>query len=97
LPRGVSYHRLFLTIHPNKISIKSWRQGVDVLGYISFPNHRQIRTKTKNRIKKNINKSKKLLINQKISQERFDQTIASYKGRVKYCWSQKLNKYLDID
>lgn len=42
--------QLKLTLHPNKIILRSARQGMDFLGYIARPHHRVLRTKTKRRI-----------------------------------------------
>jgi RNA-directed DNA polymerase len=41
---------LNLEIHPQKILIQKWHNGIDFLGYISFPHHKILRTKTKKRI-----------------------------------------------
>lgn len=87
---------LHIQIHPNKVSIRTWRQGIDVLGYVSYPTHRTIRTKTKKRIKKKIAQAKILLEKGLISKESYMQTIASYKGRIKHCWSQGLQKELGL-
>lgn len=45
--------RLGLTLHPDKVYIKTYASGVDFLGWVHFPFHRQIRTSTKNKILKN--------------------------------------------
>ena len=47
--------RLKLELHPNKISIRSWNQGIDFLGYVSRPHSTTIRTKTKKRMITRIN------------------------------------------
>ncbi len=39
--------RLALTIHPNKVKIRSWRQGIDFLGYVVKPESLVLRHKTK--------------------------------------------------
>lgn len=41
---------LKLVLHPNKTTIRKWQEGIDWLGYISFPTHRVLRTKTKRRM-----------------------------------------------
>ena len=46
--------KLKLTMHPNKISIRSISSGIDFLGWVHFPDHRVLRTKTKQRMFKNI-------------------------------------------
>jgi len=48
---------LFLELHPDKLFIKTLRSGVDFLGWIHFFNHRILRTKTKQRILKRIDKN----------------------------------------
>ncbi len=47
--------RLKLYLHPNKIIIRKYRQGIDFLGYVILPHHRVLRTKTKLRILKKVN------------------------------------------
>jgi RNA-directed DNA polymerase len=48
---------LGLEVHPNKIELKKWHQGVDFLGAIMFPHFRVLRTKTKKRAMRKIGKS----------------------------------------
>lgn len=47
--RNFLFNRLKLTLHPDKVSIKTLASGVDVLGWIHFPDHRVLRTTTKRR------------------------------------------------
>lgn len=47
--------KLGLTLHPNKIFIKTLASGVDFLGYVVFPNHKLLRTKTKKRVFERVN------------------------------------------
>jgi retron-type reverse transcriptase len=42
--------KLKLELHPTKVSIRSWDQGVDYLGYVLRPYATSIRTKTKKRM-----------------------------------------------
>jgi len=49
--------KLKLTLHENKIYIKTIYSGVDFLGWINFPGHRVLRTTTKRRIFKRIKES----------------------------------------
>ena len=46
--------KLHLSLHPNKVYIVTYSSGVDFLGWIHFPHHRQIRTSTKRKIIKNL-------------------------------------------
>lgn len=76
---------LDLQLHPQKITIKKWHQGADFLGYISFPHYSILRTKTKKRIlrkiQKNFDKYKKGLV----EEQYFSQGLQSYKGILKHC------------
>ena len=42
--------RLALTLHPDKVFIKTLASGVDFLGWVHFPDHRVLRTATKRRM-----------------------------------------------
>lgn len=48
-------NKLRLSLHPSKITIRSWGQGIDFLGYILKPNCTLIRTKTRRRVLKRTN------------------------------------------
>lgn len=41
---------LLLDLHRGKLRLLKWHQGVDFLGYVSFPHHAVLRTKTKRRL-----------------------------------------------
>jgi len=40
--------RLALTLHPHKITVRSWHQGIDFLGYVLKPNCTLLRTRLSN-------------------------------------------------
>jgi len=46
--------RLHLSLHPDKVFIKTYSSGVDFLGWIHFSKHKVIRTATKRKIIKNV-------------------------------------------
>lgn len=48
--RGVLQTRLRLVLHPDKVLLKTVSSGVDFLGWVHFPDHRVLRTKTKQRM-----------------------------------------------
>jgi len=60
--------RLKLSLHPDKVFIKTWASGVDFLGWVHFPHHRVLRTSSKKRMFKNL------------KQGHSDGTLASYMG-----------------
>jgi hypothetical protein len=81
---------LRLSLHPNKIIIGKYRQGVDFLGYVVFPHNRILRVKTRKRMIRNV-KYKLLCYNQGvISDKSFNQTVQSYLGVLKHCNSYKI-------
>ncbi len=41
---------LHLSLHPRKVSIRKLKQGIDFLGYVTFPRFRTLRTNTKRRM-----------------------------------------------
>lgn len=82
--------KLNLELHPQKIQIRKFRQGVDFLGYVILPHYTTLRTKTKKRmfrrIKINIEKLKAGIIDD----QSFNQSLQSYYGMLKHCNSYKL-------
>lgn len=69
---------LKLELHPDKLFIKTIASGVDFLGWVNFPDHRILRTKTKKRVIKRILKNG----NQEI--------ISSYLGLLKHGNAKKI-------
>ncbi len=47
--------KLKLTLHPNKVSIKTLASGIDFLGWVNFPEYKVLRTSTKRRMLKRLN------------------------------------------
>ncbi len=86
--------KLKLSLHSDKIIIRKYHQGVDFLGYVSFPYHRTLRTKTRRRMFRKIGQRIKKLRKNEISEESFDQTLQSYFGILKHCNSFKIKKEL---
>jgi retron-type reverse transcriptase len=73
--------KLKLSLHPKKVSISKLRQGIDFLGYVQFPNHRILRTKTKKRMFRNI-----------VGKEYNPDVIQSYVGLLKHCNGHGIQK-----
>jgi hypothetical protein len=65
---------LKLFLHPNKILFRKYCQGIDFLGYVSFPYHRILRIKTKKRMFKKLK----------------GRNLQSYLGILKHCNSHKI-------
>jgi len=71
-------NRLNLLLHPDKIMIRKYNQGIDFLGYVTLPYYRVLRTKTKQRMLKKVNQK----------------NIQSYLGILKHCCGYKLERKL---
>ena len=84
--------KLKLKLHPDKIIIRKHRRGIDFLGYVVLPHHRVLRTKTKKRILRKLQKRKQELENNSISEESFNQSLQSYLGILKHCDGWKIKK-----
>lgn len=71
-------NNLKLELHPNKVSLSKYHQGVDFLGFICFPHFRILCTKTKQRMLRKL-------------EERFNRdSFISYLGLVKHSRSRGL-------
>ena len=75
--------KLKLTLHPDKVSIKTLASGIDFLGWVHFPNHRVLRTATKRRMLK--------ILRDNPSEE----TIESYLGLLKHGHTRRLLKEIE--
>src|SRR3989338_1536145 len=73
---------LNLELHPNKVIVRKYSQGMDFLGYVQFPKYRLLRPKTKRRMLKKFNKG--------IS----EQALQSYLGVLSHADSFKLSEEL---
>lgn len=75
--------QLNLSLHPDKVFIKTFASGVDFLGWVHFPNHRVLRTSTKKRMVNKIKLQKK-------------GTKESYLGLLSHGNAHKLKKELRL-
>lgn len=74
--------RLKLSLHPDKVFIKTFASGVDFLGWVHFPNHRVLRTSTKHRMFR------------KVSADPKEASINSYLGLLSHGNARKLKSRL---
>lgn len=71
---------LNLKIHWSKTFFRKWHQGIDFLGYVIFPTHLVLRSKTKKRMFKKIEKNNIEFLNGRLNQEKVEQSKQSYLG-----------------
>jgi len=86
------YRELKLELHPGKVFIRKFRQGIDFLGYVVLPHYTVLRTKTKRRMFKKIKQRRFELKVRKISRESFEQSLQSHLGILKHCREYKIQK-----
>ncbi len=70
---------LKLSLHPDKVFIKTLASGVDFLGWVNFPDHRVLRTVTKRRMFRGMR-----------SKEYKFETVQSYLGLLKHGNAKKI-------
>lgn len=87
--------KLKISLHPDKVAIRKFRQGIYYLGYVSLPYYKVLRVKTKRRMFRKIQKKVEEFREGKISEESLNQTIQSYFGILSHCNSYKLKKDLE--
>jgi retron-type reverse transcriptase len=85
---------LTLSLHPYKVTIRKFSQGIDFLGYIILPYHRQLRTKTKKRIFRKLFRRMKEHKQGLIPLEKVEQTLQSYLGVLSHADSYALAENL---
>lgn len=72
--------RLHLTLHPQKLFIKTFASGVDFLGWVHFPDHRVLRTATRCRMMR------------RLKDHPEDATLQSYLGLLSHGDAYKIQK-----
>lgn len=72
--------KLVLELHPKKITIRKFYQGIDFLGYIVLSYYRRLRTKTRHRIFRKLRKRIDEYKDNTISRQTLDQSLQSYLG-----------------
>ncbi|MBI5731735.1 MAG: group II intron reverse transcriptase domain-containing protein [Candidatus Magasanikbacteria bacterium] len=86
--------KLHLTIHPNKITLQKFSQGLDFLGYVLLPHYRVLRTKTKKRMFKKIKKKVEEFNEELITDFELNQSAQSYLGMLTHCQGYNLETEL---
>ena len=83
LPRikAFLWDELRLTLHPDKVSIRTFASGVDFLGWVHFTDHRVLRTTSKRRMLRRIGQVKGK-----------EESLQSYLGLLKHGNSHKLQR-----
>lgn len=72
--------KLKLTLHPDKVSLKTFASGIDFLGWVNFPHYRVPRTSTKKKMFRNL------------EQRRKNGSLSSYLGLLSHGNTHKLRQ-----
>jgi retron-type reverse transcriptase len=75
---------LGLSLHPDKLFIKTLNAGMDFLGWVNFPYHRVLRTSTKRRMLRNLKQKPK------------SETVASYLGLLSHGNTHQLSNEVKL-
>jgi hypothetical protein len=86
--------KLKLSLHPDKISIRKYKQGIDFLGYVILPKARVLRTKVCRRIFKKLKQQVQQFKLGNISEQRLLRSLDSYLGVLDHANSYKLEQEL---
>jgi retron-type reverse transcriptase len=73
---------LKLSLHPDKLYIKTLASGLDFLGWVHFPHHRVLRTSTRKRMFRNLSETSTL------------ESITSYLGLISHGNTHKLHEMI---
>ena len=85
---------LKLSLHPEKVSIRACHQGIDFLGYVAFPYHRLVRSKTKRRVFRKLKERIAQYRNGSISEKSLSQSLQSYLGVLSHANAFRLSEDL---
>jgi hypothetical protein len=83
---------LKMSLHPDKVSIRKYHQGIDYLGYVILPKAIVLRTKTKQRIFRKLKQRVKEYKKGKIDEFTLMQSFNSYLGVLSHADSNKLEQ-----
>lgn len=84
--------RLALQLHPEKVVIRPFHQGIDFLGYVIFPHFRLLRSRTKQRMLRKMARRVEEHWADLITDYSLRQTLQSYLGVLSHANSYKVSR-----
>jgi hypothetical protein len=81
-------------LHPKKIILRKLSTGIDFIGYVLFPHHTLLRTRTKQRMKSRLKKNFDCFLNGRIEAVAMDQQLQSYLGILSHANHHTLSQAL---
>lgn len=76
--------KLYLELHPKKVTLTTHHRGIDFLGYVILPEHIKMRSKTKKRIPRKLRERVELYKSGVISELTLKSTLQSYMGVISH-------------
>lgn len=92
--QGFLKNQLSLELHPRKIGIWKFHQGIDFLGYVTLPHYRVLRMNTRRRIFRKIKERIGQYRNAMIDHDKLSQSLQSYLGVLSHANTYKLGQQL---
>lgn len=96
LIREFLWSKLLLELHPKKVEIRKFSQGIDFLGYVILPHYRLLRTKTKQRVFRKVKERSVQYRQGIISITTLHQSLQSYLGTLSHASAYQLSEKLKI-
>ena len=84
--------KLKLELHPKKANVSPIDKGIDFLGYVVFENYKLLRKSTVKRFTKRTKKYLKMVEQNKLTKEKFVQSLISWAAYAKFGNSWRFRK-----
>jgi retron-type reverse transcriptase len=84
--------KLKLRLHPDKVTLRPLTQGIDFLGYVTFPHHRVLRTTTKRRMFRKLGVRHDEFYEGSIDGDSLNQSLQSYLGILSHADTHQLSQ-----
>ena len=91
---GFLQNKLALTLHPKKVFVRPFHQGIDFLGYIIFPYYRLVRGKTQKRVFKKLKERVEAFKKDIIDEKALEASLRSYLGVFSHADAYKITQTL---
>lgn len=85
---------LRLELHPHKVEIRKYGQGIDFLGYVILPHHIALRAKTKRRMLSKLEEKQEQHSQGRLEDFSYSQSLQSYLGMIEHSDSHDLGMLL---
>jgi retron-type reverse transcriptase len=86
--------RLRLSLHPHKVSLRPFHQGIDFLGYVLLPHHRHVRSSTRRRMLRRLESKAFGTFSGEAPGQALAQSLASYLGMLGHANTFELRRVL---